>query len=141
MDVSHSAAIVSDSSQSEKHAEETQIQGFPVCGPPAVTSQRSRSGGIAEAQRNAGGADVDNKRVGNRAVPNGSTSRARTFGHTLRTARRTAGVSQDELARLSGVDRSAISNYERGTREPNLRTIVRLARALDVAPALLLRDL
>jgi transcriptional regulator with XRE-family HTH domain len=39
------------------------------------------------------------------------------------------------------VDRSAISNYERGTREPNLRTIVRLARALDVTPASLLRDL
>jgi transcriptional regulator with XRE-family HTH domain len=39
------------------------------------------------------------------------------------------------------VDRSAISNYERGMREPNLRTIVKLARALDVAPSSLLRDL
>jgi transcriptional regulator with XRE-family HTH domain len=45
------------------------------------------------------------------------------------------------LARVSGVDRSAISNYERGMREPNLRTIVKLARALDVSPSSLLRDL
>jgi transcriptional regulator with XRE-family HTH domain len=50
-------------------------------------------------------------------------------------------MSQDDLAERSSVDRSAISNYERGLREPNLRTIVRLARALGVEPAFLLRDL
>lgn len=77
----------------------------------------------------------------NTSVSNGSSSRARTFGQTLRNARRQACVSQDDLAQRSGVDRSAISNYERGRREPNLRTIVKLARALDMAPASLLRDL
>lgn len=84
---------------------------------------------------------VDNKRVRNASVSNASSSRARTFGQTLREMRRKAGVSQDDLAQRSGVDRSAISNYERGRREPNLRTIVKLARALDVEPAFLLRDL
>jgi transcriptional regulator with XRE-family HTH domain len=59
----------------------------------------------------------------------------------LRDARRKACASQDDLAERSGVDRSAISNYERGRREPNLRTIVKLARALEVEPASLLRDL
>ncbi|MGN6373767.1 MAG: helix-turn-helix domain-containing protein [Solirubrobacteraceae bacterium] len=77
----------------------------------------------------------------NTRVSNASSSRARTFGQTLRDTRRQAQVSQDDLAQRSGVDRSAISNYERGRREPNLRTIVKLARALDVEPASLLRDL
>jgi transcriptional regulator with XRE-family HTH domain len=79
--------------------------------------------------------------VRNAGVSDASSSRARTFGQTLREIRRACRVSQDDLARHSGVDRSAISNYERGRREPNLRTIVKLARALDVAPASLLRDL
>jgi predicted transcriptional regulator len=84
---------------------------------------------------------VDNTRVRNTSVSDGSPSRARTFGHTLRETRRSVSVSQDDLARLSGVDSSAISNYERGQREPNLRTIVKLAPTLDVAPAALLGDL
>jgi transcriptional regulator with XRE-family HTH domain len=79
--------------------------------------------------------------VRNTRVSAASSSRARTFGQTLRDTRRQARVSQDDLAQRSGVDRSAISNYERGRREPNLRTIVKLARALDVEPASLLRDL
>lgn len=70
-----------------------------------------------------------------------SPAQPRTFGQNLREARRQAGVSQDDLARESGVDRTAISTYERGRREPNLRTVVKLARALGVSPATLLRDL
>jgi transcriptional regulator with XRE-family HTH domain len=67
--------------------------------------------------------------------------RPNTFGQNLRVARRRKGISQDDLARGSGVDRTAISTYERGRREPNLRTIVRLAQALEIAPAELLRHM
>lgn len=67
--------------------------------------------------------------------------RAVAFGQNLREARRAAKVSQEDLSRDSGVDRTAISTYERGRREPNLRTIVKLARALKVEPAELLRGL
>lgn len=67
--------------------------------------------------------------------------RAQAFGANLRAARRSTGISQDDLARGSSVDRTAISTYERGRREPNLRTIVRLARALGIPPADLLRGL
>jgi transcriptional regulator with XRE-family HTH domain len=67
--------------------------------------------------------------------------RAVAFGQNLREARRRAKVSQENLSRNSGVDRTAISTYERGRREPNLRTIVKLARALSVEPAELLRGL
>jgi transcriptional regulator with XRE-family HTH domain len=71
----------------------------------------------------------------------GNRVREATFGQNLRAARRGAGISQDDLARESGVDRTAISTYERGRREPNLRTIVRLADALGIAPAELVRHL
>lgn len=67
--------------------------------------------------------------------------RSIVFGQNLRAARRAAKVSQEDLSRDSGVDRTAISTYERGRREPNLRTIVKLARALNVEPAELLRGL
>ncbi len=67
--------------------------------------------------------------------------RAVAFGQNLREARRRAKVSQEDLSHQSGVDRTAISTYERGRREPNLRTIVKLARALGVAPADLLQGL
>lgn len=96
------------------------------------------SGGRASASGNR--PSLVGHSVRRTSVP-GKASRARTFGETLRKIRLEQGASQDDLSRLSGVDRSAISNYERGLREPNLRSIVRLARALKIDPAALLRDL
>jgi hypothetical protein len=53
----------------------------------------------------------------------------------LRTRR---GYSQAELARRSGVPRTAINAYERGHRSPTATTLARLAEAcgysLDVTP-------
>jgi transcriptional regulator with XRE-family HTH domain len=60
------------------------------------------------------------------------------FGENLRAARTGAGLSQEALAYEAVVDRAAISVYERGRREPNLRTILKLARALGLSPAALL---
>ncbi len=60
------------------------------------------------------------------------------FGVALRTARRRAGLSQQALALRADVDRAAVSVYERGERAPNLRTILKVARALAVRPASLL---
>jgi transcriptional regulator with XRE-family HTH domain len=57
------------------------------------------------------------------------------FGANLRAARNAAGFSQEALAYEADVDRAAISVYERGRREPNLRTILKLARALRLSPA------
>jgi transcriptional regulator with XRE-family HTH domain len=61
------------------------------------------------------------------------------FGENLRSARRQAGLSQEALAYEARVDRAAISVFERGHREPNLRTVLKLARALQLTPAELLR--
>lgn len=62
------------------------------------------------------------------------------FGAALRRARGRAGLSQQALALRAGIDRAAISVYERGAREPNLRTVLKLARALSLSPASLLES-
>jgi len=43
-----------------------------------------------------------------------------------------------QLSDLSGLHMTEISRLERGTRDPRLSTVVRLARALEVAPGELL---
>ena len=60
------------------------------------------------------------------------------FGMNLRAARKAAALSQEALAYEAEVDRAAISVYERGGREPNLRTLLKLARALQLSPVALL---
>ncbi len=53
--------------------------------------------------------------------------------------RRRSGLSQTELARRSGVDRSALSAYEHGRRQPSVAALARIAAVagmtLDLAPA------
>lgn len=66
---------------------------------------------------------------------------AALFGANLRWARKRAGISQERLALDAKVDRAAISVYENGGREPNLRTVLKLALKLDVRPALLLKGI
>ena len=41
-------------------------------------------------------------------------------------------MSQGDICRKLGVDRSYISNVENGNKNPTLSTITRLAKALDV---------
>lgn len=56
----------------------------------------------------------------------------------LREQRNRAGLTQRELAELSGVSRWTIIDIERGrVRSPRVFTIVALAFALDVDPAIL----
>jgi transcriptional regulator with XRE-family HTH domain len=75
---------------------------------------------------------------GPRSAPAAETPAAR-FGANLRWARHRASLSQEALANEAGVDRAAVSVFERGRRNPNLRTVLRLARALEVPPGMLLR--
>ncbi len=63
------------------------------------------------------------------------------FGVNLRWARQRAGISQEQLSLEAKVDRAAISVYENGVRQPNLRTVLKLAMKLDIAPSALLRGL
>lgn len=60
------------------------------------------------------------------------------LGANLRAARHAADLSQETLGFEAEVDRAAISVYERGGRGPNLRTVMKLARALNLRPSALL---
>ncbi len=60
------------------------------------------------------------------------------LGANLRDARLQACLSQEALGFEAEVDRAAISVYERGGRGPNLRTILKLCRALGMRPSALL---
>jgi len=60
------------------------------------------------------------------------------FGAKLRELRKQAGITQEQLGARCGMDLAAISRLERGVRDAQLSTIVRLARALEVTPSTLL---
>jgi transcriptional regulator with XRE-family HTH domain len=59
------------------------------------------------------------------------------FGRILREQRDTAGLSQEALALSADVDRTFVSQIERGIRQPTLTTLCKLARALDIQPSTL----
>lgn len=61
------------------------------------------------------------------------------LGRNVREARHRAGLSQEQLAFEAGMKRSYVSDLERGTRNPSLKAIGRLALALGVEPPELLR--
>jgi transcriptional regulator with XRE-family HTH domain len=54
------------------------------------------------------------------------------FGQAIRDARAEAGVSQEELAHLAGIDRSYMSSIERGEQNVGLMSMHRVAEALGV---------
>jgi transcriptional regulator with XRE-family HTH domain len=63
------------------------------------------------------------------------------FGENLREARQRTGLSQEKLAAKAGIDRTYVGGAERGERNVALVNIVRLAEALEIAPADLLGGL
>jgi transcriptional regulator with XRE-family HTH domain len=62
------------------------------------------------------------------------------LGMNLRRFREAAGLTQMELGNRSGMDMAEISRLELGKRDPRLSTIVRVAKALDLTAAELVRD-
>jgi len=69
------------------------------------------------------------------------TKQLTNFGRNVRRARLRLGISQEELAHRSGLHRTYVGGVERGERNISLLNIVKLARALDVAPSRLLRSI
>lgn len=62
-----------------------------------------------------------------------------TVGRTVRQARQRAGLSQEALADKAGIDRTYVSGVERGLRNPTVTILARLAAALGIEVADLLR--
>jgi transcriptional regulator with XRE-family HTH domain len=61
------------------------------------------------------------------------------LGRNVREARKAKGMSQEELAFQAGMKRSYLSDLERGTRNPTVRALGRLAEALSIEANELLR--
>jgi len=55
------------------------------------------------------------------------------FGQRVRARRLELGLSQEDLAAESGLDRTYVSGIERGKRNVALRNIERLAQALKLS--------
>lgn len=60
------------------------------------------------------------------------------FGARVRELRTARGWSQEDFAHRANLDRTYVSGIERGTRNPTLDIIQKLAQALDVPAAELL---
>lgn len=63
-----------------------------------------------------------------------------SIGDNIKKIRKSKGLKQSELAKLSNVSRVAIGNYERGDRTPNIDIIGRISSALKVSVSELIGD-
>ncbi len=55
------------------------------------------------------------------------------LGAAISSTRKSQGVSQEELAHLSEIDRSYMSAIERGTQNPGVMAIFKIAKAIDLS--------
>ena len=60
------------------------------------------------------------------------------LGENVRRYRKLKGMTQEQLAAEAGMERSYVSDLERGTRNPSVAALGRLAEALDILPFQLL---
>jgi len=60
------------------------------------------------------------------------------LGENVRRYRKLRGMTQEQLALDAEMERSYVSDLERGTRNPSVRALGRLAEALQVEPHCLL---
>ena len=67
-------------------------------------------------------------------------SLAARLGENLRLLREIRGLSQEAFADLCGLHRTYLSGVERGSRNPTLAVIERIAKALEVPAADLFRE-
>jgi len=64
----------------------------------------------------------------------------KAFGQVVRTIREEEiHISQAELEKRTGLNRTFISDLERGIQGPGIRTIFRIAKGLETSPDALLR--
>ena len=64
----------------------------------------------------------------------------KALSNNLKKLRRRKGWSQETLAAEAGLHRTYVSGVERGDRNPTIEVIAKLAKALGVRPADLLKD-
>jgi transcriptional regulator with XRE-family HTH domain len=57
------------------------------------------------------------------------------FGESVRNRRKAKSLSQERLAERASLDPTYISGIERGVRNPGIRNVVRIAKALGITTA------
>lgn len=62
------------------------------------------------------------------------------FGKALVRTRTKLGISQYQLAKLSGISEEYLNKLENGKREPRATMVIRLGRALGIAPGELINE-
>ena len=65
----------------------------------------------------------------------------RALGRELRRARRDADLTQEELARKAKMERTYISDVERGAHIPSVVLFIKLCKAIGIAPSKVMRRL
>jgi transcriptional regulator with XRE-family HTH domain len=55
----------------------------------------------------------------------------KAFGQVIRQIRKELDISQAELEKRTGLDRTFISDLERGIQGPGIRTLFRIAKGLE----------
>ena len=55
-----------------------------------------------------------------------------SFSENLKSARKSKGLTQQQLAELLNLDRSAVAHYEKGTAMPHARNIQKLCDILEL---------
>ncbi len=63
----------------------------------------------------------------------------KAFGVVLREIRKSMGLSQEEFAFETSLDRTTVSMLERGLMSPTLRTMVRLSKRVRLLPSEMVR--
>lgn len=51
---------------------------------------------------------------------------------SLRARREALGLSMNQVAKMSGLDQRAVSRFEKGELSPTLRSLLKIAKVLDV---------
>lgn len=64
----------------------------------------------------------------------------RAIGQQIRSARLHANLTQEKLAERAGIDRQAVNRVEQGHQSPLVDNLLRIAYALDVPLADLVRE-
>lgn len=70
----------------------------------------------------------------------GSDAESRAFGDRIRALRDQAGLTLEQVSKLSGVSRAMLSKVERAEKSPTIGVAKRIARALDTPLSVLMGD-
>ncbi len=62
------------------------------------------------------------------------------FAESFRNARKSAGMTQEQVAEKLNVDRSSIAKYEAGVSTPNIKNLQKICEILDVTIEKLLSE-